>query len=195
MAGRSTGTGIQMELDLNYLHNKKWFSYANAGFSNEIVFPSLKLAYSINRNFGKKYTTELGVRFLRFDSIDINLLSFVGAVTRYFDDFWLTARYYPLFQGNSVYHTAVLSARQYITPGIEFVTASVGTGNSPDEFSRNFQLAQNLGLTTYSYSFGYTKIFRYRNTFNISGSWYNQRLRSGAFRNQYDIFFMFLRKF
>lgn len=195
MAGRTGGTGIQVEFDVNYLHNLKWFSYANVGLSNQIVFPSLKLGYSLSRNLGKKYTAEAGVRYLRFDSQEISIISFPVALTRYFNDFWLTGRYYPMFQGGSVYHTAVITARQYITPETEFVTASFGTGNSPDEFSRNFRLAENINITTYSCSFGYTRIFKYRNTFNISGSWYNQRLQSGAFRNQYDIFFMFLRKF
>ncbi|MES2689215.1 MAG: tetratricopeptide repeat protein [Bacteroidota bacterium] len=195
MAGRPNGTGLQLEGDLNYIHNKKWYSYATAGIANDLVFPSLRLGYSINHNFGKKYTAELGIRYLQFDSIDVRLFAVVASVTRYCDDFWLTGRYYPIIFQSNIFHTAVLTARQFITPGTEWITAAVGVGNSPDEFSRNFQLAQNLGLTTYSYSVGYSKVYKYRNTFSLTGSWYNQQLRSGAFRNQYDIFFMFLRKF
>jgi YaiO family outer membrane protein len=195
MAGRQNGTGLQLEGDLNYNHNKKWFSYATAGVANRVVFPQLRLGYSINRSLGKNYAAELGVRYLQFDSLDIQLYAIVGSLTRYFEDFWLTAKYYPIIFNSQIYHTGVMTARQFITPGTEWVSAAIGVGNSPDEFSRNFQLAENLGLRTYSYGIGYTKIYKYRNTFSINGSWYNQQLRSGAYRNQYDIFFMFLRKF
>lgn len=195
MAGRPNGTGLQLEGDLNYIHNKKWYSYATAGIANDLVFPSLRLGYSINHNFWRNYTAELGLRYLQFDSIDVQLLAVVASLTRYFNDFWLTGRYYPIIFQSRIYHTGVVTARQFITPGTEWVTAAVGVGNSPDEFSRNFQLAENLGLTTYSFSIGYNKIYKYRNTFSLTGAWYNQQLRSGAFRNQYDIFLMFLRKF
>lgn len=195
MAGRNIGTGLQVELDVNYNHTPKWYSFATGGISNNLVFPSVKLGYSLFYNYKKTYTLEGGVRFLRFDNTDINLFSGLGSVTRYYGDFWANLRYFALFQGNSVFHAATLSGRQYISAGSEYVTAAVGVGNSPDEFSRNFRLVDNLNVTTYSFSMGYTKIYRYRNTFSFTGTWYNQQLSSGYYRNQYDLFFMFLRKF
>lgn len=195
MAGRNIGTGLQVELDINYNHTPKWYSFATGGISNNLVFPSVKAGYSLFYNYQKTYTFEGGIRFLRFDNTDINLYSGLGSVTRYYGDFWANLRYFALFQGNSVFHAATLSGRQYINAGTEYVTAAVGLGNSPDEFSRNFRLVDNLNVTTYSFSMGYTKIYRYRNTFSFTGTWYNQQLSSGYYRNQYDLFFMFLRKF
>lgn len=195
MAGRNIGTGLQVELDINYNHTPKWYSFATGGISNNLVFPSVKAGYSLFYNYQKTYTFEGGIRFLRFDNTDINLYSGLGSITRYYGDFWANLRYFALFQGNSVFHAATLSGRQYINTGTEYVTAAVGLGNSPDEFSRNFRLVDNLNVTTYSFSMGYTKIYRYRNTFSFTGTWYNQQLSSGFYRNQYDLFFMFLRKF
>jgi YaiO family outer membrane protein len=195
MAGRSIGTGLQVEMDVNYNHNIKWFSFASAGVSNNIVFPSYRIAYSLNYNYKKTYTFEAGIRYLRFNNLDVNLISGIGSVTRYYGDFWANLRYFSIAQGPQLFHAATLSGRQYITAGNEYVTAAVGFGNSPDEFSRNFQILENLGIRTYSFSMGYTKIYRYRNTFTFTATWYNQQLPSGFFRNQYDIFFMFLRRF
>lgn len=201
MAGRTLGTGIQLEGDLNYIHNKKWFSFATAGISNNLVFPTIRLGYSINYNYKKTYTFEGGFRFLQFNndnsdaSDDINIPSIVASATRYYGDFWGNLRYFGMYQGGNLYHAAVVSGRQYLTQGTEFVTAAVGIGNTPDEFSRNFQLVQNLDITTYSFSMGYSKLYKYRNQFSFTGTWYNQQLVSGLYRNQYDLFFMFLRKF
>lgn len=195
MAGRTIGTGLQVELDVNYNHSLKWFSFGSAGISNNIVFPSIKLAYSLNYNYKKTYTFEAGVRYLRFNNNDVNLYSGLGSVTRYYGDFWANLRYFGLYQGTQLFHAATISGRQYINAGTEYVTAAVGIGNSPDEFSRNFRILDNLGVRTYSFSMGYTKIYRYRNTFSFTGTWYNQELSSGFYRNQYDLFFMFLRKF
>lgn len=195
MAGRSVGTGMQGELDLNYKHSPKWFSFASAGISNEIVFPSLKFAYSLNYTFKKVYTVEGGFRFLRFSKTDINMLSGVASLTRDWGEFWGNVRYFAINQGPNLYHAVSVTCRQFLTPSTEYVSAGIGLGNSPDEFSRNFLLTENVKIRTYSFTMGYTKIFRYRNTFSITGSWYNQELPSGYFRNQYDFFFMFLRKF
>lgn len=195
MAGRTIGTGLQVEMDVNYNHSLKWFSFASAGISNNIVFPSIKLAYSLNYNYKKTYTFEGGIRYLRFNNTDVDLLSGLGSVTRYYGDFWANLRYFGIYQGTQLFHAATLSGRQYISAGNEYVTAAVGIGNSPDEFSRNFRILDNLGVRTYSFSMGYTKIYRYRNTFSFTGTWYNQELSSGFYRNQYDLFFMFLRKF
>ena len=195
MAGRSMGTGMQLEMDINYKHNPKWFSFASAGVSNEIVFPSIKFAYSLNYNYKKVYIFEGGFRFLRFNNTDINMLSGVASITRDWKDFWANLRYFAISQGPNLYHAANLQCRLYLTPTTEYVTTGVGIGNSPDEFSRNYLLTENVKIRTYSFNMGYTKVFRYRNTFSVTGTWYNQELSSGYFRNQYDVFFMFLRKF
>ncbi|MFN7312556.1 MAG: tetratricopeptide repeat protein [Bacteroidota bacterium] len=195
MAGRSIGTGLQLEVDINYNHNKTFYSFGSAGISNDIVFPSYKLGYSLFYNYSKDYTFEAGLRFLRFNLIDISLPSFVLSSTRYWNDFWMNLRYFGMMQGGNLYHAVNLSGRQYLTPDKEYVTAALGFGSSPDEFSRNFQLAENIKIRTYNFSVGYGKIYKYRNTFSITGTWYNQELPSGFYRNQYDLFLMFLRKF
>ncbi len=195
MAGRAIGTGLQVELDLSVNHTKKWNSFATGGLSNDIVFPSLRLGYTLSYNYKKTHTLEAGLRYLRFNRLGLDLISGVLGVTRYYDDFWGTIRYYPMFQGTQIYHTVTFSGRTYLTPATEYVSAGIGIGNSPDEFSRNFVIISNLRVKTYSFNMGYTKIYRYRNTFSVTGTWYNQELLSGYYRNQYDIFFMFLRKF
>lgn len=195
MAGRSTGTGLQLEMDVNYIHSTKWFSFANGGISNNIVFPSLKLGYSLNYNHKKTYTHEIGLRYLQFNNLDINMTTLLLGTTRYFSDFWTTFKYFGTFQGGNIYHAGLITSRQYLTPDIEYVMAGVGFGTTPDDFNRNFQYVNRIGITTYNFMLGYTRIYKHRNTFGVTGTWYNQQLNSGFYRNQIDLFFMFLRKF
>lgn len=192
-AGRSTGTGIQLEEEVYYVHNDRWDSYGDAALANDNVFPRVRLAYSLTRNFQEGWAAELGGRYLNLDSISV--YSAVGSVTKYFGDFYVNLRGYLLFAPGHMYEAGVLTARQYLNNKTDFLFATLGVGNSPDEFSRNYQLGQNLGSQTYSIGAGYQKAFAYRNILNLSGTWYSERLSPGRYRNQYDVSLSFLRKF
>lgn len=190
-AGRGNGTGLQLEAESEYNHTKDWRSFINVGIANKVVFPAYKIGYSIFHTFKHGWEGELGGRYLNFDTV--STASLVASVGKYYGDFWVNLRGYLIFQQGSQYQSVVLSARQYFDKD-EFIFASLGIGNSPDDFSRNFQLAKNVGSKTYSIGAGYQKTFHYRNTLSLSGTWYNQKLTTG-FRNQYDIYLSYLRKF
>jgi YaiO family outer membrane protein len=192
-AGRSTGTGIQLEEEIYYTHNDRWDSYVDAAIANDNIFPRIRLAYSITHNFNHGWAGELGGRYLNLDSISVE--SAVGSVTKYIGDFYINARGYLIFAPGKLYEAGVLTARQYLNNKTDFLYGAVGIGNSPDEFSRNYQLGQTLGSQTYSVGAGYQKTFNYRNVVNLSGTWYSQRLAPGRYRNQYDIMLSYLRKF
>lgn len=192
-AGRSTGTGLQLEEEIYYTHNKTWSSYGDAALANDAVFPRVRLAYSLFRNFSGGWEGELGVRYLDLDSISVS--SAVGSVAKYFGDFYVNARGYLIFAPGKMYEAGVLSARQYLDNKTDYLFGTLGVGDSPDEFSRNYQLNNLLGSQTYSIGAGYQKAFSYRNILNLSGTWYNQKLAVGRYRNEYDISLSFLRKF
>ncbi|MFL9485319.1 tetratricopeptide repeat protein [Chitinophagaceae bacterium LWZ2-11] len=194
-AGRSGGTGLQLDVDAYYNHNANWYSYVDLAVANK-VFPKYKAAYSIFHTFKNDWEGELGLRYLNYDSLSVT--SPVLGVARSYGDFWLNLRSYLLFAPGKMYAAATLTGRQYLGNKTDFIFATIGVGNSPDEFSRNYQLQQNLGTNTYSIGAGYQKIFNYRNTFTISGTWYNQSVSASQilrYRNQYDIYLSFLRKF
>lgn len=192
-AGRSTGTGIQLEEEIYYTHNRFWDSYGDAAIANDNVFPRIRLAYSLTRNLKHGWAVELGGRYLNLDSISV--YSGVGSVSKYFGDFYLNLRGYLIAAPGNLYEAGLLTARQYLDNKTDFLFATLGVGNSPDEFSRDYNLGRNLGSQTYSIGAGYQKVFGYRNAVNLSGAWYSQRLSPGRYRNQYDLSLSYLRKF
>ncbi|MEX6687066.1 tetratricopeptide repeat protein [Danxiaibacter flavus] len=192
-AGRSVGTGLQLELESYLHHTSKWYSFINVAAANEVVFPKFRVAYSLFHNFSNGWEGEIGGRYLNLDSI--STVSAVASVAKYFGDFWINLRGYGISAESNFYQAATLTARQYMNDKTTFLFAVLGFGNSPDEFTRNYQLTNNLGQTTYSIGAGFQKTFSYRNTFSINGTWYNQKINEKKYRNQYDIYLSFYRKF
>lgn len=192
-AGRSVGTGLQLELESYIYHGTKWYSYADLGVANKLVFPSWRAAYSLFHSFAGTWEAELGGRYMDFDSL--NSVSAVASVSHYFGDFWVNMRGYAISLSGKQYSAATLTARQYLNNKTDYFFATAGYGNSPDDFSRLYQFSQSLRYTTYSIGAGYQKMFNYRNIISISGTWYNQKIGISNYRNQYDIYLTFFRKF
>jgi YaiO family outer membrane protein len=192
-AGRSYGTGLQGELESYVNHSKTWYSFVNVGAANELVFPKYKAAYSLFHNFKHGWEAELGGRFLNFDSI--SSVSGVASIAKYLGDFWLNVKGYGIFISGKQYAAVNITARQYLNNKTDFFYAVVGFGNSPDDFSRAYQFSTNVNYNTYNIGAGYQKMFNYRNVLSLSGTWYNQKRAEGQYRNQYDIYLTFLRKF
>jgi YaiO family outer membrane protein len=192
-AGRSYGTGLQLELESYVNHSETWYSFINVGAANELVFPKYKAAYSLFHNFKHGWEAGLGGRFLNFDSV--SSVSAVGAVSKYLGDFWINAKGYAIFLSGKQYGAVSLTARQYLNNKTDFFYAIIGYGNSPDDYTRTYQFTDNINYQTYSIGAGYQKMFNYRNVVSLNGNWYNQKRAEGLFRNQYDIYLTFLRKF
>lgn len=192
-AGRAQGTGLQGELEAYVYHGTTWYSYASAGLANNVVFPRFKASYSLFHSFAKSWEAELGGRFQAFDSI--NAISGVASLSKYLGDFWLNLRGYAIFFDGKQYGAGVLTARQYLNNKTDFFYANIGYGNSPDDFSRLYLLEETVKYTTYSIGAGYQKMFNYRNIVSLNGTWYNQKIGTSRYRNQYDIYLTFFRKF
>jgi cellulose synthase operon protein C len=192
-AGRSNGTGLQLEEEIYYTHNSLWTSYGDAAIASKTVFPVIRLAYSLFRNFNHGWEGELGIRYLNLDSLSIT--SAVGSVAKYIGDFYVNLRGYLIFAPGKMYESGVLTARLYLDNKTDFMYGAIGAGNSPDEYTREYQLNNLLGSQTYDIGAGYQKVFNYRNVLNLAGTWYNQKLAEGRYRNEYDISLSYLRKF
>lgn len=192
-AGRSFGTGLQGELESYINHTAKWYSFVNIGAANSLVFPKYKASYSLFHNIRGGWEAELGGRWLYFDTL--SAISGVASVSKYIGDFWLNLRGFMIFVGDKQYTAVNLTARQYLNNKTDFFFTTLGYGNSPDEFSRAFQLGTTVAYRTYSIGAGYRKMFNYRNMVTLSGSWFNQRIAETRYRNQYDIYLTFSRKF
>lgn len=205
-AGRLTGTGYQYEGELNYNHNKALYSYVAAAYSStRLVFPGLRLAYSINRGLSNGYSAELGIRYLQLLNKG-NIVSPVVGLSKEVGDFYLNMKVYYMaiksvdttrdttVRGN--YVSGIFSARYYTRENrSEYFTAMAGYGNVPDDFSTAYFLSSSARYQTVTCGVGYRRMYHYRTTFGVNASWYNMKVSEGVFRNQYDLYFSLLRRF
>jgi YaiO family outer membrane protein len=192
-AGREQGTGLQGEAELYYTHSPKLYSYALATYSNELVFPRSRLAYSLFKTFKHDIEGELGIRYLNADSS--NSISGVASIAKTWKDFWVNFRAYFISDSPEFYTSYNLTARYYMNRQQDYIAFNAGLGTSPDDRSRLIQFPKLAGLLTRSVGAGYQKTFRYRTTAGIFGTWINQKITTTEFQNQYDIYITLQRKF
>lgn len=207
-AGRLSGTGYQFEGETYFNHSKKLFSHAALAYSpNELVFPKLRVGYSINIGLSNGYTAELGIRYLQLLNNSTSTSPLVG-LSKEIGDFYLNLKaYYMLLKYvdtnttppttlNKTYYSGVFTARYYTRDNrTEYFMATAGYGNVPDDFSTAYFLTEFAKYKTTSCGVGYRRQYHYRTTFGINASWYNMKTSDVAYRNQYDIYFTLLRKF
>jgi YaiO family outer membrane protein len=192
-AGREQGTGLQGEAELYYTHHPKLYSYALATYSNEVVFPRMRLAYSLFKTFNHDIEGEAGIRYLNADSS--HSVSGVASIAKTWKDFWVNFRAYFISDSPEFYTSYNLTARYYMNRQQDYISFNAGLGTSPDDRSRLIQFPKLAGLLTRSVGAGYQKTFRYRTTAGIYGTWINQKITTTEFQNQYDIYIILQRKF
>lgn len=192
-AGRQQGTGLMGELEMYYTHNPQFYSYAIASYANEIVFPKLRLGYSLFTNFKHGIEAELGGRYLQNDSSSV--VSGVVSIAKPFSDFWVNLRGYFISDTPDFYTSFNLTTRYYMNRRQDYLTLIAGLGTSPDDRSRLVQFPQLKGLLTRSVATGYQKTIRYRTIIGLFGTWINQKVSDTNFQNQYDVYITLQRKF
>ncbi len=222
-AGRQNGVGFQFEAEAYYNHTPKWYSFGVASYSpDRKIFPVYRLGYSLFHSFPHGWDGELGLRFIKADSS--TTFSPLASIAKEIKDFSFNLRGYyinlnavsdpsniSLTQAakKSNYYSLILTSRYYMNPmsHTDWFSVIFGYGNAPDDFSRNYRLAQLLDYPTVSVGAGYMKQFKYRTSLGFFASWYNQKFTNSytdpvsnqkvdaVYHNQYDIYVQILRKF
>ncbi|WP_326993483.1 tetratricopeptide repeat protein [Chitinophaga sp. 212800010-3] len=192
-ASREAGDGIQLEAETYYKHNPKYYSYAYLGWADSKVFPTLRVGYSLFRNFNKGWEAELGARYVRTDSI--NNYSAVASVAKTWGNYWVNLRGFLTADDQRWYQAYTLTNRFYLHEQKDFIALIGSVGTSPDDRSRNYQLGRVAGLTATSLTAGYQKLIRGRATVGAYTTFTNQQLAPGRYVNQYDAYLLFLWNF
>jgi cellulose synthase operon protein C len=198
-AGRFIGTGYQYEAEAYYAVTKKWHLFGVGAYSPfALIFPTYRAGFSIGHGFKKGYEAEIGGRYL--STYNGTIYAGTAAIGRDWKDFYFNLRGYGMDfvrpNGTSaIYYSGILSSRYYMNNRSEYFSAIMGYGTAPDDFSLSYELTQILTYNTVSVGAGYSKTIHYKTTFGLFGTWYNERVGIGAYRNQYDIYATVLRRF
>ena len=191
-ADRRDATGYQFELEA-YPKHKYGYSYINGAYSNSLIFPKFKFAYSYFLPFAKSYEAEVGVRYL--DSY-FNYTSYTASLGKYFGSYWLNGKTYITPNGGKVAAAYILTSRYYFGESNEkYVTAIAGYGFSPDDRGRNFEITERLNLKSLRLTLGYQTIMWKQNLIGLFGTYNHQEYVPGRYRNEFDMQISFQHKF
>ncbi len=190
---RANGDGIQLEAETYLKHNKSYYSYALAGWSPSEIFPAMRFSYSLFSNLGKGWEGELGARYLNADSI--NTISGVLSLGKYWKNNLTNIRGFLINDAGKWYHSYLFTNRFYLNDTKDYLSIFGSLGSIPDDRSRNFQFNSTLGFLSWSAGVGFQKTISTATTFNLTGSWTQQKTSETSSYNQYDIYISLLRMF
>ena len=179
LAKRFGETGQQLELDAYPKWQDGTYSYLNAGFSSDAIFPRQRYGGELHHNFPTGIEGSLGFRYLRFSSSNVTI--YTGSVSKYWGDYLFSLR------GNSVpssigaSRSGAASVRRYLGGDDNHLTLSLGSGVSPDQTNLN---AEILNLRSRKASLAAQGLFQRRFILSASFAYEIQGLSPGNDRAQ-----------
>jgi YaiO family outer membrane protein len=191
--GSSIRSGIQYEFETYFQNNKKSYSFTNIGYSDDIVFPEIRLAYSYFQNLGKGWEGDIGIRYTK--TIDTDLYSGVLGVGKYIGSYWINLRSFIQKDLNKIHPSFTATTRYYFDTKYDYATVIAGYGSSPDERVALGQFQQRLSLNSYRIGAGYYKLFYQHYCIGIQAILNHQEYVSNRFQNEFDTFFSIQYKF
>jgi YaiO family outer membrane protein len=153
-ATRFGSRGTQFEMDAYPRLREGTYLYLNAGTSGDAIFPTFRSGAEVYHNFSGGIEASLGFRQLRFSESSVTI--YTGSLGQYAGNQLYTLRLNvtPSSVGSSL--SGALSARHYLEDADSYLSASVGTGVSPDQAGPT---AEILRLRSQRASLGFQKKF------------------------------------
>ncbi|MFT7165116.1 MAG: YaiO family outer membrane protein, partial [Flavobacterium sp.] len=191
--GNSISSGIQYEFETYIKNNQKSYSFINTSFSDDIVFPKLRLGYSYFHNFKKAWEGDIGVRYTQ--TIDNDIYASVIGIGKYIGSYWLNLRSYLQINNKEVNPAFTATARYYFDTKYDYVTVLAGYGSSPDERVSLVDLEQRISLNSYRIGAGYFRQFGNQFITGAQIMLNHQEYIVNKFQNEADIFLTLQYKF
>ena len=186
-------SGVQYELEAYPRFSKTFYGYVNIGYSDDLtVFPRWRAGASLYTNLPKAFESEIGVRYLYFNSDAFIYTLYVG---KYHNNFLFGARTYLAPASKNIAQSYSVLARYYYGGIDDYVGLTAGAGLSPDDRRVNVQLNSNYKLRTYTGELTVRHSIRKLNVVTLNISLLNQEYLPGMIGNQIQAGIGYIRRF
>lgn len=192
-AARSTGVGVQGEIDWYHTFNDKSYLLANAGVANRF-FPDFKIGASLFKPFKKVWQAELGARFTRLSN-ETNFYTGILGLERTYNRLWLNARLQLMADSEDIYNSILAQGRFYLDNDRDYLTVMGSVGTAPQDQKLDFQINTFTSYVNTMVGAGYFHFFSHRTSFGVLGNWYNYRVTPTSYINQYNLYLTVRTKF
>ena len=192
-SGQSIANGIQYELESYLFTGKNNYSYLGAAYSNDLVFPKLRLGYSFYQNFKKGWEGDLGIRYLKTQDNDFTTV--VLGAGKYIGSYWINLRTFIQSDNNNWYPAVSLNLRYYFETRFDYVTLTSGYGSSPEERTTLGQFNERISLDSYRIGAGYYKMFHKHYIAGLQVTYNKQEYVRNLTQNELELSLMLQYKF
>lgn len=193
LAGSTSPTALQLNLDLYLNLGKKKTMMAGYGFSpggEKQLLPAHRAALEIWQVLPAGFALSAGTRFFYWDR-PFTFLTFSGE--KYAGQYWLSFRNYLFFKDYGVSGSYYLTARRYFDHRYKSLSATLGYGTAPDE---PLAILTDLErLRAVSLRLGYSWLFWDRFRMEASSGYAREEYESGLQRNRLDMKITFYFRF
>lgn len=180
LARRFEVNGAQFEIDMYPRFGNGIYSYVNAGFSNDKIFPKQRYGFSLYLSLPWSFEIDGGFRILKYES---DVWIYTAALGKYISNYWFSLRTFITPQVEKASHSYILLIRYYISDADNYFGLSLGTGISPDESAVNllgeWLKSDKIGL---SYQFKLSRVF----LLNLSADYSREEVLAGEFRQKFS---------
>lgn len=189
----SIANGLQYEAESYVFTGKMSYSYFGFAYSDDIVFPKLRIGYSYFQNFKKGWEADLGFRYTKVEAREFR--TGVIGIGKYIGSYWINFRTFIQNEKSDFYPAFTLTTRYYFDTRFDYWTVIAGYGTSPDERTTLGQFDQRVALDSYRIGGGYYRLFASHFLTGIQASFNNQEYTPGLKQNELELSLMFQYKF
>lgn len=143
-ARRFGESGQQVGVEVYPRFGREGYAVLAAAYSPALIFPRWRLAAELYRNVGAGFEASAGARYMRFDSVEVRLVT--ASVGRYVPHWYLSARSTVVPRADEVLLAGDLLMRRYLDDGGDHVTLRLALGETPAEDVREVELLRTRSL-------------------------------------------------
>lgn len=191
--GESIANGIQYEAESYFFTGKMNYMYVGAAYSDDVVFPKLRLGASYFHNLSKGWEGDLGFRYTEAGGREFKTA--VIGVGRYVGSYWINLRSFIQNESDDFYPAFTLTTRYYFETRFDYLTAIAGYGTSPDERTTLGQFDQRIALDSYRFGAGYYRLFNDHYLAGVQAMYNRQEYAPNMKQNELELSVMFQYKF
>lgn len=180
---RNSNTGFQFDAEDYWVHSKKNYSFFNAAFSADDIFPDFRAGYSLFTGLNKGWELETGARYIRV--AEQNTYTLVLGGSKEFENNWLNLKNYVTLNNQQYYPSHVLTWRHFLNEERDYFSIILGLGISPEV--QNNQYSFN-GYKDKSVGAGYQKKLGNHYMFAITSVYNRLFFGNGIYKDRVDIY-------
>jgi YaiO family outer membrane protein len=181
----SINSGVQYEIETYFTNNTKSYSFANIAYSDNTVFPKLRLAYSYYRNLGDGWEGDIGMRYTQ--TITTNFYSPTIGLGKYVGSYWFNLKTYLLFAESKTYPALTATTRYYFNTKYDYASILAGFGTSPDERVTLGQFQERFALKSYRIDAGYHRLLWNNYCAGLQASINRQEYKLDNYQNEFNL--------